>query len=189
MSRRLPVLGVLAAGVVAGLLFAPLFGTAAVLWPMLAVAVVAFLVEEAILRRPLLARARVPLTLVGGVVALLVVIPGAAGRPVSLWEAVTSGWRRTLESTWPASPSPDLVAFVPVLVLLACLVGARVLQRSRLLALLPAVVVAGLSQAYVTVTGLDAVLVGLALAGCFALVLLQWPSERTAWVRLVVHDG
>ena len=185
MSRRLPVLGVLAAGVVAGLLFAPLFGTAAVLWPMLAVAVVAFLVEEAILRRPLLARARVPLTLVGGVVALLVVIPGAAGRPVSLWEAVTSGWRRTLESTWPASPSPDLVAFVPVLVLLACLVGARVLQRSRLLALLPAVAVAGLSQAYVTVTGLDAVLVGLALAGCFALVLLQWPSERAAWVRLV----
>ncbi|MET9269361.1 DUF3488 and transglutaminase-like domain-containing protein [Kribbella sp. NPDC003557] len=185
MSRRLPVLGVLAAGVVAGLLFAPLFGTSAVLWPMLAVAVVAFLVEEAILRRPRLARGRVPLTLAGGVVALLAVIPGAAGRPLSLWEAVTSGWRRTLESTWPASPSPDLVAFVPALVLLACLVGVRVLQRSRLLALLPAVVVAGLSQAYVTVTGLDAVLVGLALAGCFALVLLQWPSERAAWVRLV----
>lgn len=185
MTRRLPILGVLAAGVVAGLLFSPLFGTSAVLWPMLAVAVVAYLVEEAILRRPQLARWRVPLTLVGGVVALLAVIPGAARRPVSLWEAVTSGWRRTLESTWPATPSPDLVAFVPVLVLLACLVGARVLQRSRLVALLPAVVVAGLSQAYVTVTGLDAVLVGLALAGCFALVLLQWPSERAAWVRLV----
>jgi transglutaminase-like putative cysteine protease len=152
---------------------------------MLAVAVIAYLVEEAILRRPPLARWRVPLTLVGGVVALLAVIPGAARRPVALWDAVTSGWRRTLESTWPASPSPDLVAFVPVLVLLACLLGARVLQRSRLLALLPALVVAGLSQAYVTVTGVEAVLVGLALAGCFALVLLQWPGDRGAWVRLV----
>ncbi|MGW7682302.1 transglutaminase family protein [Kribbella sp. NPDC054772] len=185
MSRRLPILGVLAAAVVAGLLFAPLFGTSAVLLPMLAVAVVVYLVEEAILRRPQLARWRVPLTLVGGVAALLAVIPGAARRPVSLWEAVTSGWRRALESTWPASPSADLVAFVPLLVLLACLVGVRVLQRSRLLAVLPAVVVAGLSQAYVTVTGVDAVLVGLALAGCFALVLLQWPGDRAAWARLV----
>ncbi|GAA3099525.1 transglutaminase-like putative cysteine protease [Kribbella aluminosa] len=185
MSRRLPILGVLAAAVVAGLLFAPLFGTAAVLWPMLAVAVVAYLVEESILHRPGLARWRVPLTLVGGIVALLAVIPGAARRPLSLWEAVTSGWRRTLESTWPASPVPDLVAFVPVLVLLACLIGARVLQRSRLLALLPAVVVAGLSQAYVTVSGVDAVLAGLALTACCALVLLQWPGDRGSWLRLV----
>lgn len=185
MRRRLPILGVLAAGVVAGSLFAPLFGTTAVLWPMLAVAVVAYLVEEAILRGPQLARWRVPLTLVGGVAALLAVIPGAARRPASLWDAVISGWRRSLESTWPASPSPDLVAFVPLLVLLACLIGARVLQRSRVLALLPAVVVAGLSQAYVTITGVDAVLAGLALAGCFALVLLQWPSDRAAWARLV----
>ncbi|MFF0338335.1 transglutaminaseTgpA domain-containing protein [Kribbella sp. NPDC004875] len=189
MSRRLPILGVLAAAVVAGLLFAPLFGTSAVLLPMLAVAVVVYLVEEAVLRRPQLARLRVPLTLVGGVVGLLAVIPGAARRPMSLWEAVTSGWRRTLESTWPASPSADLVAFVPLLVLLACLVGARVLQRSRLLAVLPALVVAGLSQAYVTVSGVDAVLAGLALAGCFALVLLQWPGDRAACARLVAALG
>ncbi|GAA1607067.1 hypothetical protein GCM10009804_73820 [Kribbella hippodromi] len=179
------MVGVLAAAVVAGCLFAPVFGTTAVLWPMLAVAVVVYLVEEAILRRPGLARWRVPFTLIGGLIALLAVIPGAAQRPVSVWEAVTSGWRRTLESTWPASPAPDLVAFVPVLVLLACLVGVRVLQRSRVLALLPAVLVAGLSQAYVTVAGVDALVVGLALAGCFALVLLEWPGDRGAWVRLV----
>ncbi|GAA2843389.1 transglutaminaseTgpA domain-containing protein [Kribbella solani] len=183
--RRLSVVGVLAAAVVAGSLFAPVFGTAAVLWPMLAVVVVVYLVEEAILRRPRLTRWRVPFTLVGGVIALLAVIPGAARRPVSLWQAVTSGWRRTLESTWPASPVPDLVAFVPVLVLFACLVGVRVLQRSRVLALLPAVLVAGLSQAYVTVAGVDALLAGLALAGCFALVLLDWPGDRGAWFRLV----
>ncbi|NUS00606.1 MAG: transglutaminase domain-containing protein [Kribbellaceae bacterium] len=185
MTRRLPILGVLAAAVVAGLLFAPLFGTTAVLWPMLSVAVIAYLVEESVLHRPQLARWRVPLTLVGGVVVLLAVIPGAARRPLSLWDAATSGWRRTLESTWPASPVPDLVAFVPLLVLLACLIGARVLQRSRLLALLPALVVAGLSQAYVTVTGVDALLAGLALAGCCVLVLLEWPSDRGSWVRLI----
>lgn len=185
MKRRLPIIGVLAACVVAGSLFAPVFGTTAVLWPTLAVAVVVYFVEEAIVRRPGLARWRVPLTLAGGVVALAAVVPGAAGRPVSLWHGVTTGWRRTLESTWPAQPDPELVTFVPILVLVACLLGARLLQVSRAWSLAPAVVVAGFSQAYVTLTGLDALLAGLALAGSCALVLLRWPGDRTAWVRLV----
>ncbi|WP_020386842.1 DUF3488 and transglutaminase-like domain-containing protein [Kribbella catacumbae] len=185
MKRRLPIIGVLAACVVAGSLFAPVFGTTAVLWPTLAVAVVAYFVEEAILRRPGLARWRVPLTLAGGLVALAAVVPGVAGRPVSLWHGVTTGWRRTLESTWPARPDPELVTFVPILVLIACLLGARLLQVSRAWCLVPAVAVAGFSQAYVTLTGLDALLAGLALAGSSALVLLRWPGDRTAWVRLV----
>ncbi|GAB3406510.1 transglutaminase TgpA family protein [Flindersiella endophytica] len=185
MKQRVPIVGVLAACVVAGSLFAPVFGTSAVLWPVLAVALVAYVVEETILRRPELARWRVPLTLAGGVVALAAVVPGAASHPAGLWRGVLTGWRQTLESTWPARPDPGLVTFVPLLVLLACLLGTRLLQVSRVWALVPAIVVAGFSQAYVTVSGAGALLAGAALVGCCCLVLVRWPGDRAAWLRLV----
>jgi hypothetical protein len=185
MKLRLPIIGVLAACVVAGSLFAPVFGTGAVLLPTLAVALVVYVVEEAILHRPRLSRWRVPLTLGGGLVALAVVVPGAALHPASLWHGVLTGWRRTLESTWPARPDPDLATFVPLLVLLACLVGTRLLQVSRAWSVVPAIVVAGFSQAYVTVSGVQALLAGAALVGCCCLVLLRWPGDRAAWLRLV----
>lgn len=184
MTRRVPIVGVLAACVVAGSLFAPIFGTTAVLLPTLAVALIAYLVEEAILRRSELARWRVPLTLVGGIVALAVVVPGAALHPASLWRGVLTGWRQTLESTWPARPDPELVTFVPLLVLLACLVGTRLLQVSRAWSVVPAIAVAGFSQAYVTVSGAGALLAGAALVGCCCLVLLHWPQDRAAWLRV-----
>ena len=184
IGRRLPLIGVLTGCVLAGMLFAPVFGMAAVLPPTLAVAVVGYAVEEAILHRPGLARVRVPLTLAGGVAAVAVVVPGALTNPVSLWHGASSGWRRTLESTWPARPDPELVSFVPLLVLLACLVGARLLASARVWSVLPAVLLAGLAQAYVTTSGLDALLVGLGLVGCCCLVLLRWPADRGGWISL-----
>lgn len=177
MNRR-AVVGVVAAVVVAALLFEPVLGPAAVLWPSLGVAACVYAVEELILRQLILARWRVPTTVVLGVLAMLVTVPGAARDPAGLWQGALSGWRRTLETSWPAQADPRLIAFVPTLVLLGCLVGVRLLPVSPPWALAPAVVVAGVAQAYVTTTGVRALLAGLALAGCAAAVLGQGDRPR-----------
>ena len=100
----------------------------------------------------------------------------ALGRPWSGWSGSSSGrppgrsadrgdapgagpgrtesWRLTLQSTWPAGPTPELLLFVPLLVLLAvCSAWRRWTRWARGGALLPSLVVLGLGQAYSAVPG------------------------------------
>jgi transglutaminase-like putative cysteine protease len=79
----------------------------------------------------------------------------------ALGRGLTS-WQLTLESTWPARPDAELVVFVPLLVLLACLLAVELLGRAPpLVAVVPSLVVVGVSQAYIALTGLTAALVAL----------------------------
>ena len=73
----------------------------------------------------------------------------------ALRRGVTDSWRLTLQTTWPVGPAPDRLLFVPLLVLLAVLLGAAALRRWswRGLALLPGLAVAGLAQAFHPVSG------------------------------------
>ncbi|WP_051735965.1 transglutaminase family protein [Amycolatopsis rifamycinica] len=170
----------LAAAALGGLLFGPVFGVPALL-PGLVVVLTTFGVAELCRRRPGLTPWRPLLVLGAGLLAVVeTVLPGTTlgGLPTVaslsvLADGALHGWQRTLQSTWPALPEPRLVVFVPLLVLLAGLLGLELLHRTRpLLALVPALLVVVLSQAYAAASGLAAVLAGLALALFAALMVL-----------------
>ncbi|GAA1963108.1 transglutaminase-like domain-containing protein [Amycolatopsis minnesotensis] len=155
-----------------GLLFAPVFGFAALVPSILAVLVLCGLVAELCLRVPSLRPWRPVLALLLGLLGIAEVELGsttAGGIPTAdtvrgLVSGVTGSWQLTLQSTWPALPDPQLMLFVPLAVLFAAVLGLE-LARWSLAALLPSLVVLGLSQAYVAVTGPTALLVALAYAG------------------------
>ncbi|HET6703818.1 transglutaminaseTgpA domain-containing protein [Amycolatopsis sp.] len=171
----------LAAAALGGLLFGPVFGVPALL-PGLVVVLTTFGVAELCRRRPGLTPWRPLLVLGAGLVAVVeTVLPGTTlgGLPTAtslsvLADGALHGWQRTLQSTWPALPEPRLVVFVPLLVLLAALLGLELLHRTRrpLLALVPPLLVVVLSQAYAAAGGLTAVLAGLGLAILAALLVL-----------------
>ena len=48
----------------------------------------------------------------------------------AIGRGITS-WRLTLESTWPARPDPELVVFIPLLTLVACLLAIELLDAVR----------------------------------------------------------
>jgi protein-glutamine gamma-glutamyltransferase len=102
----------------------------------------------------------------------------AAGLPTggtlsALWAGVTESWQLTLQSTWPARPDAELLLFVPLLVVLAGVLGLELLHRlaNPLLALLPSFVVVVLSQFYVALTGWTAAAAALAYAATVGALL------------------
>ncbi|WP_330273921.1 DUF3488 and transglutaminase-like domain-containing protein [Lentzea sp. NBC_00516] len=162
------------AAVVAGLFFAPVFGILPLLVPIAAVVVPAFVVVELCSRHRKLAVWRPLLVaLVGlvGVTESLLFPTTVAGLPTgdtiaALRSGVTESWQLTLQSTWPARPDPALMLFVPLLVLLATVLGVELLLllRKPLPALLPSFAVVVVSQLYLALSGLAAVAGALAYA-------------------------
>jgi transglutaminase-like putative cysteine protease len=188
-AGTLCVLCMLLATVVAGLFFVPVFGVAALLAPLLVPAVVLFGVARLCARTEVLAAWRPLLLLVAGLLAVVetVLFPTtAAGLPTgetfsALASGITGSWRLTLQSTWPARPSPDQLLFVPLLALPAGVFGIELMLRLRkpLVALIPSFAVVVVSQLYVALSGLAAVAAGLgyaAVAG--ALFVLSRPGDE-----------
>jgi hypothetical protein len=165
-----------------GLLFAPVFGLSALLLPVgvpaLAVLVVALLCGRA---GPGLADWRPLLTALAGVLAAAETVlwpTTAAGRPTTatlhgLADGVTGAWWRTLETTWPVRPEPDLLIFVPLLVVVTAVAGLELLHRLRgpLPALLPGLALLVFAQAHHAVPVRPALFVALIWAGLAGLLL------------------
>lgn len=184
MSTRVGAWGVVAAALIAGLLFAPVFSLGALILPLAGVALVAVLADELVMRKPSLVTWRPVFVLAAGLVVVLEVVvargvPGFGDFAV-FGDGVLNGWRAALESTWPARPEPRLILFVPVLVLLACTLGLELLRRNDpLVALLPSVAVLLLAQAFVAMRGADAVAWALAYGVVAGLVLGSAVLSRT----------
>jgi protein-glutamine gamma-glutamyltransferase len=184
MRTRVGAWGVVAAALVAGLLFAPVFGLGALVLPLVCVAAVAVLADELVVRKPSLVAWRPLFVLLAGLLVVFEVVvarglPGLGDLEV-FGDGVLNGWRAALESTWPARPEPRLVLFVPLLVLLACVLGLELLRRTGpLLALLPSAAVLVLAQAFVAMRGADAIAWALAYAAVSGLVLGSTVLSRT----------
>ncbi|WP_245811976.1 transglutaminase domain-containing protein [Actinophytocola xinjiangensis] len=193
--NRVAVVGLLAATAVAGFLFAPVFGVAALVVPVLAVVVGGYLCVEVTARWARLAPVRPLLVGLVGLVAVVetVLFPTTlGGLPTGetlrmLWYGVTDSWLVTLQSTWPARPDPEQLLFVPLAVVLATVVGIELLPGARgggarpLLALLPSLVLAGISQAYQAFDGMAAVLAAAAFGAPAA--VLVWACTRGVGAR------
>ncbi|MEU7787861.1 transglutaminaseTgpA domain-containing protein [Amycolatopsis sp. NPDC049159] len=197
---RPAVAGVLGSAAVAGLLFTPVFGFTAVLVPVLVVVALAYACAELCARWPKAAPYRPLLVLAVGILGLAeaVAFPTTlAGLPTGetlavLARGATEGWLLTLQSTWPARPVPEQLLFVPLAVLLASTVGLEVLLRLRkpLLALLPGVLVAALSQSYQPLSGPVAVGAAVLYAGAGALTLWSRPGgSKPAWLVVATVAG
>lgn len=183
--------GPVLAAIVAGLLFAPVFGLRPLLLPVILPALAVLAVTLLCARRPGLVDARPLLALLAGLlVAAETVLFGTtiAGLPTgrtvaALGDGVTRSWQLVLQSTWPARPDPDLLILVPLLVTVAAVLGVEILLRVRapLAALLPSLAVVVLSQVYSALAPGPAVLGALAYAVAAAITLVA----RAGVVRLV----
>ena len=184
MTSRVAVLAVLLAAAGPGLLFAPVFGVAPLLLPLALVVAVGFAVAEACTRWPALAPWRAVLVVLLGLLALseaLLFPTTVAGLPTvdtvrALVAGVTDSWQLTLQSTWPARPDPELMLFVPLAALAAAVLGMELL-RWPLVALLPGLAVLALSQAYVALNGITAVVAAFVFAA-LAATLLSTTDDR-----------
>jgi protein-glutamine gamma-glutamyltransferase len=191
VSTRRRTLAVLVAALLAGLCFAPVFGLSALLLPVGLVCLVTYLVTELCRAVPALLAWRPVLVAVGGLTAIIETVLRAttvAGLPtIESVRALGRGlraWRLTLESTWPARPDADLVIFIPLLVLLACLLGLELLDRTPpLAAVAPGLVVVGVSQLYIALSGSTAVLFALGYGLVIAALLLPDWAGRTDKTR------
>lgn len=193
MTPRIADAAVLAAAAIGGLLFAPVFGLAALLLPVGAVVLVTYGVTELGRRYPRSVPWRPVFAVLAGLLAVIeTVLPGTtvAGIPTGetlavLADGAVHGWQLTLQSTWPARPEPRLLSFVPLAVLVAAVLGTELLHRLRrpLLALGPGLLVLVLSQAYVAVTGIAAVATGIGYAAIAG--LLSVTGGGTAFPRLL----
>ncbi|OLZ44174.1 hypothetical protein BS329_37510 [Amycolatopsis coloradensis] len=193
MTARSGDVAVFTAASLGGLLFAPVFGLLPLLVPIGAMVLVTYGVTELGRRIPRLIPWRPVIAVVAGLLAVVeTALPGTtvAGIPTGesvavLAEGAVHGWQLTLQSTWPARPEPRLLAFVPLAVLVAAVLGIEILHRLRrpLLALVPGLLVLVLSQAYVAVTGVAAVATGLGYAAIAGLALAGGGS--IAWPRLL----
>ncbi|HEY3562724.1 MAG TPA: DUF3488 and transglutaminase-like domain-containing protein [Kribbella sp.] len=169
MSRR-QTSAVLTAVLIGGLCFGPVFGVRNLWLPVGSVCLITFVVTEICRHR--LTAWRPILIVLGGLLAIIESVLRAttlAGLPtVASFRALgrgLTGWRLTLESTWPARPDPELVVFVPLLTLIACLLAVELLDRAPpLVALLPGLGVIGVSQLYIAADGWSAVLIAVGLA-------------------------
>ncbi|MGI5212325.1 transglutaminase TgpA family protein [Plantactinospora sp. CA-290183] len=178
MRRLVSTTCTVLAAVVAGLLFGTVFGVPGLLVPVGVPAVVVLLAALACTGRPALESWR-PLLATGA--GLLAVVETSlwsttlAGLPTgrtlrALGAGITDSWQLTLQSTWPARPDPALLLFVPLLVVLAAVLGIELLRRpgGALPALAPSLAVAVLSQFYAPLTpgvGAAAALAYAAVAG------------------------
>ncbi|MEV6283172.1 transglutaminaseTgpA domain-containing protein [Kribbella sp. NPDC051770] len=187
VSTRRRTAAVLAAVAVGGLCFGPVFGLRSLLLPVLLVCLAVYAVTELCRYRPTLLTWRPLLVVAAGLLATIeTVLRGTtlAGLPTletvrALGRGLTA-WQLTLESTWPARPDPDLVVFVPLLVLLAALLAVELLDRTPpLVGVLPGLAVTGIAQAYIALNGLNAVLVALAYGLVLAALLVPDVAGKT----------
>ncbi len=189
MPGRSAALCVLLATVVAGLFFVPVFGVAALLAPLLVPAAVLFGVARLCARTEALTAWRPLLLLLAGLLAVVETVlfsTTAAGLPTggtlsALASGVTGSWQLTLQSTWPARPSPDQLLFVPLLAVAAGVLGTELVLRARkpMVALIPSFAVVVVSQLYVALSGLAAVAAGLGYAAAVgALLALSRPGAE-----------
>ncbi|MEU8635393.1 transglutaminaseTgpA domain-containing protein [Amycolatopsis sp. NPDC048633] len=166
-TQRLSAAVLLLAIGLPGLLFAPVFGFRPLLLPIAVVLVACFAVTEVCARFEALRPWRPVPALAAGLLALgeLEFGPGLPDAAMlrGLLDGVTRSWQLTLQSTWPARPDAELVLFVPLAVLVAAVLGVELLRRPAV-ALVPGLAVAGLSQAYVALSGPAATVAGLAYA-------------------------
>ncbi|TWE28579.1 transglutaminaseTgpA domain-containing protein [Prauserella muralis] len=194
MTRLAPVPAALVtlASVVAGLLFAPVFGVWPLVLPLLVPATVSLAIAVAVSRREALVPWRPVLALLGGllgVVETMLWSTTVAGLPTgstarALGSGITGSWQLALQSTWPARPDPGLMLFVPLLVLLAGVLGMELLHRwGALPSLAPSFAVLVLSQFYGATTGVAAVLAALAYAAAAGALLVATRPERVSTGR------
>jgi transglutaminase-like putative cysteine protease len=191
MSRAAPAAWLLAATAITGLLFTPVFGLAALLLPVGLPVAVLFLGALACGRHPSLPAWRPVLLAAAGVLAAAEATlwsTTAAGVPTgrtlrALSTGVTDSWLLTLQSTWPARPDPELLLFVPLLVVLAGVLGIELLHRlpGRLPALAPSLAVAVLSQLYAPLTAVPATVAALAYAAAAGALLMAAPVPAGSW--------
>ncbi|MFD9741624.1 transglutaminase, partial [Umezawaea sp. NPDC059074] len=135
MNRRVTGWAVVAAAGVGAMLFAPVFGVAALVVAVVVPLVLVLLVDEAALRWPVIAPLRPLIAVLVGLAALIEVL-FARGLPTleavrDFATAAADGWLATLESTWPARPEPRFLLFVPVLALFAAVIGLEIVRRDR----------------------------------------------------------
>ena len=191
VSTRRRTIAVVIAALLAGLCFGPVFSLSALVLSVGVVCLVAYTVTELCRYWPSLVPWRPLLIIAGGLLAVIETVLQAttmAGLPTAesiraLGRGLTS-WQLTLESTWPARPDPDLVLFIPLLVLLACLLGIELLDRlPPLVAVLPALAVVGVSQVYLALTGLTAVLAALGYGAVVAALLAPDMTSRAERAR------
>lgn len=185
---RAAVLAVLLAAAGPGLLFAPVFGILPLLLPLAVVVAVGFGVTELCRLRPALVPWRAVLVLFAGLLALaeaLLFRTTVGGLPTGetvrvLVAGVTDSWQLTLQSTWPARPDPELLLFVPLAALAAAVLGVELIARLRwpLPSLLPGLAVLALSQAYVALTGLTAMIAAFGFAVLAAVLLGVADQDR-----------
>jgi transglutaminase-like putative cysteine protease len=179
--------GVVLAAAFAGMLFAPVFGVAALLVPV-GVPAAAVLVAALACARTAVVEWRPVLALLAGLLAVVETLLGrttAAGLPTeatvrALIAGAGDSWRLVLQSTWPARADAELLLFVPLLVVLAAVLGVELLHRlpGPLPALLPSLAVLALSQLYAGLAAGPAVLAGLAYAAIGAALLFQGAAVR-----------
>lgn len=187
---KTPVVCVLLAAAVAGLFFAPVFGITALLLPIAAAVVPAFAVVALCERLPAVATWRSVLAVLAGLLGITeaVLFPTTvAGLPTgatlaALRSGVTESWQLALQSTWPARPDPELLLFVPLLVLLAGVVGVELLLvlRKPLPALVPSLAVVVVSQLYLALSGFAAVVGALGYAAVAGALLAVSRREKSA---------
>lgn len=173
-SSRVAGAGIVLAAVVAGFAFTPVFSFVALVAPLTAVLVAIVAVDLLVLTRPVLIQARAPLALIAGAVAALAVLTVSTGGPLgSVLAGAANGWLRTLESTFPARPDPELLTFVPLLVLLAAVLGVEWLRRElpTPATFVPSLGVLLIAQLYQPATGWQAMSLALGYGVALALVL------------------
>lgn len=186
MRSRAASICVLVSALMAGMLFGTVFGVAGLVLPLTVVCLLAFGVTEACRRLPALAAWRPMLICVAGLIGVCETVlfgTTAGGLPTgATLTALTGGldsWQATLQSTWPARADAELVLFVPYLTIVACAAGIELLHRVRppLVALLPSLAVAVVSQLYDAAGGVTGLLAGIGLAA-IAAVLLATSADR-----------
>jgi transglutaminase-like putative cysteine protease len=171
MTSRTAAGCVLLAAAVAGLLFAPVFGLWPLVPPIAVVLVACYAALELCAWIPPLRPWRPVLALVLGLLGLAEVELGGttvAGLPTAatvraLVSGVTESWQLTLQSTWPVRPDAELLLFVPLAVLFAAVAGIELLRRPGT-AVLPSLVVLGLSQCFIAWSGAGATMAALGYA-------------------------
>ncbi|HLL69449.1 MAG TPA: transglutaminaseTgpA domain-containing protein [Micromonosporaceae bacterium] len=175
-----PTAALALAATIAGMLFTPVFGATALLLPV-TVPAAAVLVTALACASGRLPAWRPVLTAVAGLLAVVETSlwsTTVAGVPTAatlraLATGATDSWQLVLQSTWPAQPEPELLLFVPLLVVLAGVLGIELLHRERspLLAFAPSFALAVLSQFYAAAAPVAATVAAIGYAAAVGLLL------------------
>jgi transglutaminase-like putative cysteine protease len=185
MRNRAAGVGVVAATGFAAFGFTPVYTAGALVWPLAAVllpVVIADLLGLA-MREQWYGAVRPVVAVVLAIPALALAVEGPFADALrALPGAVSSGWLHTLESTWPVRPLPELVGFVALTALAAAVLGVELVHRvSAPLALLPSLVLLGLSQMFAASVGWAALGLAAGYGICCAVVLLRSVPSGMRW--------